>query len=130
MFANVHGRRSAVGGARANKRDFIGGNDGAPQAFEDTSDGTKQSVIWVATRGGVKVSKLVKVRPGDLFFTVTTTVKNEGTVPIENVRYQRSVNPDNDFSWLGNYDTKNYVKYVPPQIEPFSLSRNCRSTSS
>jgi len=71
---------------------------------------TKASVEALATLSGdggaLQVVQNVTVGYYDKFFKTTVTLKNTGTTPITNVRYMRSVDPDNDKDQGGSYWTQ------------------------
>ena len=99
-----------------NKHPYRG--DMSSAEIKNTSDASKESALWVSTKSittgwDIKVSKIVQIRPGDLFFTIKVTLQNLGPDKLHNVEYMRNVDPDNDQPHTGRYSTYNYVKYQP-----------------
>jgi len=96
-----------------------GGSYGVPQtSLTNTSTATEQSCIWVGTASNgpneqVEVTQVIHFKNDDLFFVFDITLKNVGTVTLENVEYMRNVDPDQEEDWTGNYATSNYVQNQP-----------------
>ena len=84
-------------------------------SFSITSEGSgpdgKQSAVWQGSLGSLKVTKIMEFSGDDLFFTTTVTLTNEGSEPVNDVYYMRSVDPDQG-EWHGDgFKTKNWVEF-------------------
>ena len=69
---------------------------------------------WVGRSGGVEIRRTVFFGETDVSIYMHTTVANVGTTKLFDVRYLRSIDPDQEQPWTTdttNYVTNNYVKY-------------------
>jgi len=82
-----------------------------PVAFDITSKGNKQSALWVGNKNSLEVTKVTQFDGEKLFFTTSVVLKNTGTSALTNVYYMRTVDPDQEQPFTGNYGTNNYVMY-------------------
>jgi len=82
-----------------------------------STPGGTQSAVWTGIAGsGSEQLELIQTysfEPGNLFFTGNVQVINVGTSTLKNVRFARSLDPDNDESWGGSYTTSNEIVYQP-----------------
>lgn len=86
-----------------------------PTHIEITSHENKQASFWVGKTGNLRVSKVTQFSDSgsastdDLHFSTSVTLKNEGTSPITNLYYMRTVDPDQEQEHTGKYATSNWV---------------------
>jgi plastocyanin len=68
-----------------------------------------------ATEGAetVAVTRTISVGTNDLFFRIDVDLENTGSVPLKNVRYNETVDPDNDKDLNGPYETNNAITKQP-----------------
>ena len=108
-----------VGGA---ERTF--GNYGRMSVFQvpqtsltETSAGSTRSAVWVgtATSGSeqLRVTQNVHFDVDDLFFIMSMTLTNVGSVMLDSVEYMRNVDPDQEQDLGSGFSTRNYVLYQP-----------------
>lgn len=85
------------------------------QAWVDaTSSSGVVLASWVGRSGGVEIRRTVFFGETDVSIYMHTTVANVGTTKLFDVRYLRSIDPDQEQPWTTdttNYLTNNYVKY-------------------
>jgi hypothetical protein len=83
-----------------------------------TSSGDTRSAVWtgIATSGAesVRVTQTVLFNTNDLFFVMNIVLTNVGTTTVDNVRYMRNVDPDQEVGVGGSFTTRNYVAFQPP----------------
>ena len=93
-----------------------------PIAFDITSKGNKQSVLWVGKKDSMEITKVTQFDGDQLFFTTSVVVKNTGSSALSNVYYMRTVDPDQEQPFTGVYSTRNWVqsqRYSIPGDENF-----------
>ncbi len=87
--------------------------------FYSYSNSYEQTVVGVYTAsnstGQLQITQTVKLKPGDLFFTIEINLKNTGSTTLTSVEYLRNVDPDNDVRPSNSYayNTINYVTFQP-----------------
>lgn len=94
-----------VGGGITGSATFY--NDGA-----STKDGQWEGDIISGTTN-LHVCQYTVVPDSQLFFSTTVTLKNNGTLPLNNVYYLRHLDPDNEQPTSGVFDTYNTVVQNP-----------------
>ncbi len=87
------------------------------QAVTETSAGSTQAAAWVGElttgSGSLRALQNVAFESDDLFFVMSVTLENIGSTTLTNVRYLRSVDPDQEVDLGGDYSTLNSVHYQP-----------------
>jgi hypothetical protein len=53
------------------------------------------------------------VQQDKLYFTTRTTIRNVHSADLYDVQYLRSVDPDQEQPWTGNFETRNFVRFQP-----------------
>lgn len=83
---------------------------------EDASSGTTLKAIITGTTpdGKLKITQVIWFGVDDKVFKTEMTAENLGGDALYDVRYTRSVDPDQDFDKKGTYATKNSVISNPP----------------
>ncbi|WP_109796309.1 FecR domain-containing protein [Minwuia thermotolerans] len=81
----------------------------------DLSSGSTLSARWTGTTGDgqVEVEQIVSFTENDKFFRNTVTLTNVGNSVIDNVRYMRSFDPDQDADLNGSFTTVNDIVNQP-----------------
>jgi len=70
---------------------------------------------WLGNDSGVlSIRQTTQVDTTALFFTTTVVLTNTGTVPLTNIFYMRTVDPDNDETRSSDYTTINNITYQLP----------------
>jgi Secretion system C-terminal sorting domain len=76
-----------------------------------TTSGSKKSGTWVGTFDSIQISQTTTLDTTDLYFTLTVTMTNLSHVPLDNIYYLRTVDPDNDETWPGgSFVTNNAIE--------------------
>jgi hypothetical protein len=97
-------------------------NGVAPDAGypKNDSDSNERRCVWtgVATSGtdqSLRVVQTVRFSPGDKFFVMNVVMTNVGKTTITDLKYFRSVDPDQESEFGNGYgtDTDNYVLFQP-----------------
>lgn len=104
-----------------------GGTLGSGSSYGHTSylaTATEQTNVWSGTIGSLNITQKTVVRKDRLYFVMYIDIVNTGTTTVNNVYYQRAVDPDNEQPWSGNFVTNNKVVY-----QPNSISKNCLVTA-
>jgi Ca2+-binding RTX toxin-like protein len=97
---------------------FNGGNQGTNLTAEgrtdiagvttDKSVGANLSAGWAGTTGtGLKVDQTLSMAPGAQYFTVTVKLTNTTASTMTDVRYLRTVDPDQGHAATGSFETNN-----------------------
>jgi hypothetical protein len=82
--------------------------------IDATSSSGVVQASWVGRAGNLEVRRVVYFGETDLSIYMHTTVCNIGGNKLFDVRYLRSIDPDQEQPWTTdttNYLTNNYVKY-------------------
>ncbi|MFB6160565.1 MAG: PKD domain-containing protein, partial [Haloferacaceae archaeon] len=79
-----------------------------------TTDAAARARVNSTFRGDLAVDQTYELEPDDRFYSMTVTLTNTGSSPMENVRYQRSFDPDNGVDVGCDYTTKNTVVKQQP----------------
>ena len=70
---------------------------------------------WVGRSGGLEVRRAVYFGESDFSIYMHTTIVNIGSNKLFDVRYLRSIDPDQEYPWstedVPSYATNNYVKF-------------------
>lgn len=89
-------------------------------SLTETSSGSTQSAVWVGTAASgseqLRITQNVHFDVDDLFFIMSMTLTNVGTVTLDSVEYMRNVDPDQELDIGGGFSTRNYVLYQPERI--------------
>lgn len=87
----------------------------SPQVWVDAiSSGGVVLASWVGRQGSLEVRRTVMFGERDVTIYMHTAIMNIGAAKLFDVRYLRSVDPDQEQPWnsdANSYVTNNYVKY-------------------
>ena len=86
----------------------------------DLERGNLKAVVTGITSKNVKIEITYSFGVNDLFYTTDVKVTNLGDADIEDVRFVRSFDPDQDQYKYGSYDTYNKVICNPDSTKPAS----------
>ncbi len=74
--------------------------------------GSKVSGTWQGMYDSVAITQITTLDTNDMYFTVKVILTNTAVAPKNNIYYLRSLDPDNDQSWLGGgFPTHNVIEY-------------------
>ncbi|KAJ1431262.1 hypothetical protein B484DRAFT_478969, partial [Ochromonadaceae sp. CCMP2298] len=90
--------------------------DVATKRLVVTSNADHQSVLWVGTSGVLQISKVVHLDNDKLYFATSVQVKNIGSATVTDFFYTRTIDPDQEKTMYGPFETQNYVNYQPTAI--------------
>ncbi len=76
----------------------------------DTANGLMRAVTTGVTKENIKMTQVVSFTTDDKFFVTTVTIENLSSVAVDNVRYVRSFDPDQDKDLNGSYAS--YAKVI------------------
>lgn len=82
-----------------------------PSTLLVTSTETTQSVLWYGTVGEIELKKVTQFNNDAMYFTTSVVIKNIGSVPLSDMYYMRTVDPDQEVQFYKTFKTRNYVKY-------------------
>ena len=77
--------------------------------MSDVENGKLKAVTTGTTKDGLSLEQIIEFDVNDKFFKITVTLTNEGEKTLDEVRYVRSVDPDQDVDLNGTYNTYNKV---------------------
>jgi len=100
-----------------------GGTLGGSTAYGNvsyTATATEQTSVWEGTIGNLSIKQTTTVRKEKLYFVMFVDLVNTGTTTLNNVYYQRALDPDNEQPWTFDFYTINKVVF-----QPNSISKNC-----
>ena len=98
---------------------FTGGLTGTNQSVNTTAPVT--SSIWEGNVGALNIKQTTTLKRDKLYFTGHVKFKNTGATTLQNVYYMRTLDPDNDVSTTGNFNTINDLTYQMPNSEKKTL---------
>lgn len=75
-----------------------------------TSDGDCITVEWEGKVAGVRINVKYHLKTNDVYYTTEITLKNESGTALTDVYYYRNVDPDNNESIGGTYETTNTIQ--------------------
>ena len=84
----------------------------------DLANGKLKAIVTGITNQNVKIVITYSFDVNDLFYTTDVEIINVGTSAIENVRFVRSFDPDQDADMHGEFDTYNKVICNPVSDRP------------
>ena len=90
---------------------FAGGMSGTGSTVSYTTSGTTVSGTWVGNYDSLQVTQVTTLDTTQLYFTINITLTNFSTTPVDSVYYFRTLDPDNDETWSGNYSTNNKIEH-------------------
>lgn len=86
-------------------------------SLTDTSSGTQHSATWVGTSGSgaeqVQITHDISFSDTDLALTIKSTIQNTGSGALQNLKFGRFVDPDNEQVATGSFTTTNQVIKQP-----------------
>ena len=87
------------------------------------------STFTAGSSSGVTFKQVISLDRNDSFFKTTVTIENSGSVLLEDVRYMRTMDPDQDFDFFGNFQTRNDVLSQPSGNNVTAISQAQGPTS-
>lgn len=96
----------------------VGGAFGGPlfgtnTTYEDLP--TEVNGFWEGVYGtSLQITQRTRILKTKTYFTVKVTMKNTGTTTVPDVYYCRTLDPDNDVTLTGSYNTNNKIEYALP----------------
>jgi len=76
--------------------------------------GTTGIVTWEGTSDGtLSLQQTTVIEFDKLYFTTTITLRNMASAPLYDVHYLRTVDPDQEQPWTGQFSTLNFVRFQP-----------------
>lgn len=78
------------------------------------NSGSISKGIWRGTQGALGIRQTTVLDTNKLFFTVNVVLHNTGATPLNNIYYLRTVDPDNEQTQTGNFNTQNTITYQAP----------------
>lgn len=81
---------------------------------------SEQTTTWQGTNGPLTITQKTVVKKDKLYFVVYVDIVNSGSINANNVYYFRGLDPDNEQTITGNYETINTIVY-----QPNTISKNC-----
>ena len=91
---------------------FTNGLTGTNTSY--VASGSTVSGIWTGSLDSLNIQQVTTLDTNNLYFTVTVTLTNTSSAPMNNIYYLRSQDPDNDEVQSGNYATNNKIQYQEP----------------
>ena len=104
-----------------------GYNTGSPSSLLSivgtAASGSTVSGTWQGAVDSIGITQVTTLDTNSMYFSVKVTVTNLGTLPIDDIYYFRSLDPDNDETWPasgGSFNTDNVINNQMP--DTFGLS--------
>jgi len=70
------------------------------------------SGTWSGTYDSIQLTQVTTLDTTQLYFTISVTMTNMSTTPVDSVYYFRTLDPDNDETWPGGgFPTKNVIEH-------------------
>ena len=105
-------------------QDERSGRRGITTTTTDISTSTLLGAQTVGVAGGaVRMTQTITLDPGATYYTTTITVTNISSATVNDVRFLRSFDPDQDQFRYGNYTTNNDVLSNPTAGNSLAVSR-------
>ncbi|WP_310558132.1 T9SS type B sorting domain-containing protein [Flavobacterium sp.] len=77
--------------------------------------------LWEGTIKGLRIRQKTIVPKNQVFFIVRVELTNTTSTTMNNVYYLRTLDPDNEITLSGSYDTKNDILYTLPNTKNNTL---------
>ena len=91
---------------------FTNGLTGSNTSY--VASGSTVSGIWTGTLDSLNIQQVTTLDTNNLYFTVTVTLTNTSSAPMNNIYYVRTQDPDNDEMQTGYFATNNKILYQEP----------------
>lgn len=78
-----------------------------------SATGSSKISVWSGAIGNLKIIQRTIVDTLNLYFITEVFLKNTGTIPLNNIYYNRAVDPDNEATLTSDYSTKNIIVAKP-----------------
>jgi gliding motility-associated-like protein len=100
---------------------FTGGLTGACTGYSVV--GTKRIATWEGSTGPLAIRQITTLRTDKVYFVSKVTIKNTSSTTVNNIYYERTVDPDNEVAVPGggSYVTINKIEYYLPNATKRSL---------
>lgn len=82
-------------------------------AMGPNADGSNSIVTELATSDGITLKQTITLGKDANFFTTTIEIFNGSGVSLDDVRFMRNIDPDQDVDHYGTYNTRNDVIHQP-----------------
>ncbi|UYQ92130.1 Ig-like domain-containing protein [Chitinophaga horti] len=102
----------ANGGTYRNDGSNSNGVPGGVTGFSTTD--VSQTVQWIGNVAGIRVRQEATVEKTQGFILVNVTLVNTSAATITDIYYTREVDPDNEVTQGGGYDTRNVIEQQNP----------------
>lgn len=99
---------------------FLQDNCPTPSVVQDISAGSLLGSVWVGVSGPLALSKVLWFGVNDTVLHASVVIENRGPSPVRTLDYLRTINADQEYPWLHQFLTRNYVTYqrfVPSDVE-------------
>jgi trimeric autotransporter adhesin len=94
---------------------FSGANTITGNNIAYSNTGSRITGTWQGrNRDSITITQVTTLDTGNLFFSISVTLKNNSAFTRNNVYYLRTVDPDNEVAITGSYTTINTVVYQLP----------------
>ncbi|MBC7553595.1 MAG: hypothetical protein H7257_06410, partial [Taibaiella sp.] len=70
--------------------------------------------VWTGAQGALAIRQTTTLDTSKLYFTVNVVLTNTGTTALTNIYYFRTVDPDNEQTRTGSFNTNNTITYQLP----------------
>ena len=100
---------------------FTGGLTGSCTGYSVV--GTKVIATWTGSTGPLAIKQVTTLRTDKVYFVTKATIKNTGTSTVNNIYFERTVDPDNEVAVPGggSFVTINKIEYYLPNATKRSL---------
>jgi VCBS repeat-containing protein len=90
----------------------------------DTSSGAELSATTTGSAGSaLAFQQVISLNPNDTYYTTTVTFTNTSGSDMQNVRFMRTFDPDQDVAYYGTYNTANDVLSNPDANSDIAISQ-------
>lgn len=72
--------------------------------------------IWRGNQGALGIRQTTILDTNKLYFTVNVILTNTGAVPLNNIYYMRTLDPDNEQTRSGSFTTNNTIDFRNPNV--------------
>jgi hypothetical protein len=105
------------GAPMMNDRDF----SAISNTLTHNADGSNSVSTVLGAGNGVTLTQTITLGADANFFTTTIDIFNGGTTALDNVRFMRNIDPDQDVNPYGNYNTHNDVIHNPAGADDVAI---------
>jgi gliding motility-associated-like protein len=89
--------------------------------------GSKKVGVWEGSMGNLQIRQTTELDTNKVYFIVKVDLKNTGTTPLENIYYDRTVDPDQESSTPapgGSWGTSSTINTIVYQPDPSATSED------